>query len=787
LEPNEFSRATLQQATEGISIDYKRVLYRAWRYWYFILGSLIITVSIAFVKNRYAPRIYPVSASIIVKETEDISGSEFVYNNALVNLHRNYINETYIIKSYPLIQRVVEKLNFDVAFYTEGKILTTEIYDELPFLMIPMRAEMTRGTSFFFSVVNENQFELTMNTDKQRFAFNDTINFHGFKGIAQLKDRSLLSTIFNNSYIFVYTPSVQAASRYVGGLSASWAEEDAGVLNLSVLGSNTKKELDFMAGLITTYQEFDLDNKNETALRTVNFITNQLKSISDSLIFVEGKLEKFKSKNTGVDIGGEALRLYNKLEEVEEGKMQLMVRENYFKYLVSYIKNGESVDQVILPNSMGVEDPILSGVISKIMDAQLELKLNNHPANPLVSESRKRMTQLKSSVLESVNTLRSTDAIKLNFLQKQIKGIENQLSYLPTTERNLISIQRNYSLLENLYIYLLQKKSEAAISQASNTSDIVVVNPPRVGGAISPKTTSNYAIAVFAGLAIPMIIFILFEFLDTRVQSKEDVERITNIPFIGGVGHKNSDTNLAVFSQPKSIISESFRALRSNLNYFIGKNEKTVVLVTSSISGEGKTFTSLNLASVYALSGKKTLIVGADMRKPKLYADFNVENDIGLSNYLAGIADFKSICKKTEYENLDLITGGVIPPNPSELLLSQRMTAFITDAKQHYDCIIIDTPPMAIVTDAFVLTPFADHTLFLVRQNYTPKNLLRTVEDYYATGKLKNISIVLNDIYRSGPGYGFGYGYAYGYGYTYGYMYGRKQDPGAGYYEEERK
>jgi capsular exopolysaccharide synthesis family protein len=335
---------------------------------------------------------------------------------------------------------------------------------------------------------------------------------------------------------------------------------------------------------------------------------------------------------------------------------------------------------------------------------------------------------------------------------------------------------------------MLQRRSEAAITQASNTSDIVVLNPPRVGGAISPKVNSNYIIGFFAGVLLPFMAFVLLEFLDTRVQSKEDVERITSIPFIGGVGHKSATENLAVFSRPKSAIAESFRALRSNLNYFIGRNEKAVILVTSSISGEGKTFTSLNLASVYALSGKRTLIVGADMRKPKLFADFDLKNEAGLSNYLAGLADFNSICQRTTYENLDLISGGPVPPNPSELLLSDRMREFIDDARKVYDIVIIDTPPMAIVTDAFVLTPYADHSLFLVRQNYTPKNLMKTVEDYYSTGKLKNISIVLNDISRSGPGYGFGYGYgyAYGYGYSYeyGYLYGRKKN-GAGYYEEE--
>jgi len=285
-------------------------------------------------------------------------------------------------------------------------------------------------------------------------------------------------------------------------------------------------------------------------------------------------------------------------------------------------------------------------------------------------------------------------------------------------------------------------------------------------------------IAAVVGLAIPLLIFILIEYLNTRVQSKEDIEKFTTIPFIGGIGHKKADVNLEVLNSPKSVIAESFRALRSNLNYFLGKQEKAVFLITSSISGEGKTFTSINLASVFSLSEKRTLIVGGDMRKPKLFKDFDASNDVGLSSFLAGIADFDTVVQKTKYKYLDLVSGGPVPPNPSELLLNKRMDEFMSLARQHYDYVVIDTPPLAIITDAFPLAVYADHTIFLVRQNYTPKELLKTAQDYYTSGKLKNISIVFNDVYKSGPGYG--YGYSYGYGYAYGY--GKKGKNGYGYY-----
>src|SRR5690606_33327510 len=313
-------------------------------------------------------------------------------------------------------------------------------------------------------------------------------------------------------------------------------------------------------------------------------------------------------------------------------------------------------------------------------------------------------------------------------------------------ERQFVSIKRRYSLLENIYVFLMQKKAEADISKASTTSDIIVVNPPmRAGGAITPKVSQDYAIAAFVGNVLPLLIFALQEVLYTKVQSRDDIEKITNIPFLGGIGHKKDPGNLVVQNQPKSAVAESFRSMRSNLNYFTGSRDKVVFVITSSVSGEGKSFTTINLGTVLAFSGKRTLILGADMRKPKIFGDFKLHNSTGLSTYLAGMTQsFDDVVQATGIENLDLVSGGPVPPNPSELLLASRMDNFIQEALARYDYVLIDTPPLAIVTDAFVLSKYADQIVFVVRQNFTPKEMLRSVGDYYSSGRLKNVSIVLN-------------------------------------------
>ncbi|MFM7430386.1 MAG: polysaccharide biosynthesis tyrosine autokinase, partial [Flammeovirgaceae bacterium] len=569
-------------------------------------------------------------------------------------------------------------------------------------------------------------------------------------------------------FVMVINDPTSIAASYVGNLGVKWAELGSSVVELSISGTNPQRETDFLNQLIKKYQYHDLIKKNQSASRTVSFIEEQLVGITDSLRGFEGKIEDFKSRNhsSNVNVGLEAQRVFTKLEALELQKTELLVKNNYYEYIEKYMKKGENLDQVILPSSLGISDAVVTGLVTRMVDTQLELKIflgRDKISNPLVSQKMERINEIKQDVLESINTLRSTDKIKLDFINAQIKKAEQQVEYLPVAERKLVSIQRNYSLLENLYVFLMQKMSEAGISRASNTSDVIVVNPP-MSSDVPSHERRNYIIFFGIGLSIPSLIFVLMELLNVKIQSKEDIEKITSLPFMGGVGHSINENNLAVFDSPKSGIAESFRALRSNLNFFTGNQTKKVFLVSSSISGEGKTFTTINLATVFAMSKKKTLIIGADMRRPKIFSDFNLNNSIGLSNYLSNLNSFHEVIQSSKIDNLYLISGGPVPPNPAELLLSERFDELVKEALVEFDFVIIDTPPMALVTDAFVMSRVSDLVIFVVRQNYTDKSFVKNIHEYNTSGRIKNVSIVLNDIFKSGLGYGYGYSYGYGYG-----------------------
>lgn len=794
----EIPEAMPIKEADGLQINFKRVLDRVIRLWYVVVSCLAVALVIAFLTNRYSKRIFPVKASIIIKENEENAGAKFLYNNELINPYRNFLNEIYIMKSYPLLQGVVEDLGFQISYFREGEILTTEYYDhEFPVKFHVLKtAKMPYGTQMYFQVNDANTFSLqyVVQDDSRSgkefssLPFNDTVAVNGFKLL--VTKLYPLDDIIEKRFVVSFNNPLALAKEYSGRISATWAEPGSSVVNLEINGPVAQKEIDFLNRFIQRYQEYDVEKKNKVATMAMNFLERQLVVIGDSLKLYEDQVENFKRRNVITGLDEETNRLYLKVQGYEEQKFQYKLNENYYDYVTKLLK-ADQYEGIFTPTSVGIQDNIVAGLITEVIELQAQVNvyksnksIERSHDNPLLTNAQQRIAFLKNDIIKAIENSRQTEKINQEFIDQQIKLVENQLAKMPSTERELIDIQRNYSLKENLYIFLLQKRTEAGLSKASTTSDIVVVNPPIAGGAIRPKTLQNYGIAAGAGLILPLLLFVILEVTNDRIQSKEDIEKITNVPFIGAVGHNLSGDPLIVFNKPRSALTESFRALRSNLNYFTGNKDHQVFMVTSSIPGEGKSFTTLNLATVFALAGKRTIILGADLRRPKLSDELKLSNTVGLSQYLSGLASRDEVIQVSAIENLFLISGGPMPPNPSELLLRPEMENLMTELRKSFDFVVIDTPPISFVADAFVLSSYADHTLFVIRQDFTPNVALKSLDEFYQMGKLTNVSILFNDLRKSGFGYGYGsYGYGYGYGYRYGYGYGKKDNTG-GYYTE---
>jgi capsular exopolysaccharide synthesis family protein len=789
---NDFKNQNASEQS-GFVIEYKRILYRVVRYWYIIVLSFLAGLTIAYLFNRYTTRIYPVTSSIIIRESQERADAKFLYNNPLANPYRNFFNERYMMKSFPLVEKVVHDLNFHVLIQKEGNFKTKEQYKLLPIDLKVQSKEITSST-FVLELIDESTFRCYSDAENLSSGtvarYGETIDCAGNEFI--VTKNGSLERFHGARYNVRILPLEVVTQAYINKLDVNWAEQGASVVNLAISGPIPQKETDFLDQLVENYQQSDMDKKNQAATRSIEFIDAQLKLIGDSLAFFEWQLQDFKKKNIVTDLSAESLRLYEQLQLLEQQKVKLITATNYYSYLEDYLRSESSQDKVILPSSIGISDGILNELVTGLITSQSELnalppkrKLENPVVASRAVQLNQKVAELKNQIVESVKNQRATDKIQNQDLNGRIAKLEGRLQTLPVAERKLVNIRRNYSLNENLFVFLEQKRAEAGISKASNTSDITVVNPPRAGGATTPKIAQNYVVFGGIGLILPLLIFLAIELLNNKVQSREDIERMTSVPFIGGIGHKQSESNLIVNEKPKSALAESFRALRSNLNYFTEGKDKKVFMITSSLSGEGKTFTSINLACVFALSGKKTIIIGADLRKPKIYSDFGLHNDRGLSTYLSGLNSLEEVIQFTGIENLSLISGGPVPPNPSELILTQRMEALLELLKKDYDFILLDTPPMALITDGFVLSKFVDHTLYVIRQDYTPRSMLRITDEFYREGKFKNISLVLNDIRKTGPGYGYGY-YGYGYyNYGYGYGYYGQQKKNQGYYSED--
>ena len=791
-----------QRPSNANPINIKRILARLIHFWYLIVLSVALSLTAAFLVNRYSTRIYTVRSSIIINENEQSVGADLLYSsNELTNPSRNFYNELYIMKSYPLLEEVMEELNFTVSFHREGDIKTTEFYDKSFPVKISNFSKSPSGKSLYFTIISKDKFALRYGdpgSDEKQFndlKFNDTVHVNGHRIYVEKKGD--VSGYINKTFLIAFRDPMQLAISHSNRLKVTWAELGSSVVNLEIDGPVQQKAIDFLNKFMERYQNYDIEKKNQVYKMAIRFLDNQLNIIGDSLKLYEDQVEAFKRKNIITNMDQETERLYQKMMTLEDQKLQYKLLENYYTYVTDLLKT-DNYDGVFTPSSVGINDEVVAELITQLIAEQSLVNLFKSNAtrdkaidktqqNPAMLAKLEHINLIKADILKTIENSRKTQAINSKFINDQIILVEDQLRKLPSTERELIGIQRNYSLRENLYTFLLQKRAETGLSEASTTSDIIVVNPPLASGPITPKVSQNYIVALAIGFLFPILFFTLAEFLNNRIQSREDIEQLTTVPVIGGIGHNPVTDSLVVVSRPRSAMAESFRALRSNLNYFTAGLDHQVFMVTSSIPGEGKSFTTLNLASVFALSGKRTLVIGADLRKPKLYEELHLKNAIGLSQYLSSMATLQEIIQESTVENLYLISGGTMPPNPSELLLKPAMADMIAQLRGQFDCIILDTPPLGLVTDAFVLVPLVNHILFVVRQDYTPRSVLQALEEYYSKGKFAKVSILFNDLRKTGLGYGYGnYGYNYGYGYNYDYGYYNRKSKGDGsaYYSD---
>jgi tyrosine-protein kinase Etk/Wzc len=807
LSPGNFS------LPEDDNLDIKRYISLFISNWYWFAATLFIAITIAYAINRYSEKIYTVSSTLLIREDQFSNGNNIVGSvipgGDIFRNQQNLKNEIGILRSNMLNYKVIKALeDFHVVYVGVGRrgIVENKMYKSCPFKVVydSVTLEHQSRTKVGIKLLSDSTYSIELNSGlnfKKLMKIGERFNEYGydFKIEPRFSGGKLLGYNSSDNYSFYFANPADIANEYRNKLFVGPIEKDASLVTLSVSGSVPLQEADYLNKLMDIYIDYGKDYKTKTAEKTIDFIERQLRVISDSLKIAEKKMEAFRKDNKFFDLSREGSLIQNKLEKLEEGKSNFQLQQHYYDYLLEYLNSKNVSGTIISPSVVGISDQVLLRLIGELTDIQKErekqgFNFESNQANlGLLNDREIEIREsLKENVLNNINSIK----ISINGFDRKIDTVDNEIKILPSREMKFIQIQREFDINNTVYTYLLEKRAETGIAKASIVSDNRKIDDASIYSIaqIKPKARKNLIVAIILGLTFPMVLITLIDFFNNKVIDKHDVERKTKVPVIGYISHNESKDEIPVVLKPGSSLAESFRAIRTSLKYFIRENEKPVIAVSSTISAEGKTFISINLAAITAMLGKKVLLIGLDLRKPRINKAFEFEESQGMSSYLSGNCRYEDIIRQTQVKNLFYAPSGKIPPNPAELIDTDLMRIFMEKARKEFDYIIIDTPPVAIVTDTLLLAPYVDINLFIVRQRYTSCNTLEMVEQLHKQSKLKNLAIVINDINISGYyGYGMRYGYSLGYGYSYGYnYYGRGYygkygytDKSKGYYTED--
>jgi capsular exopolysaccharide synthesis family protein len=790
------------------NFDFKGFLIKTISYWKWFVVGLIITFSIAHQVNVRKQKIYGIETTIAVQEENNplfTANTSLVFNWGGTSDKVQMISTT--LKSRSHNELVVDKLQFYTDYLKQTKYFLQDVYGQVPFKITIdnsqnqlyaqfIKVKMLSNTTYRITIPFQNNSakviryadnkESTISTPNKEFSKvykvgqNINLPFLNWK----LDVVNYENETFGEEILIRFNSFDNTVSSYKS-LKVGIDEKAGSILKLAMEGTNKERMVDYLNQTVEVLIQRNKEEKNKFAENTINFIDVTLHDMEEKLKNSGDDLKEFGKNNNVIDIEEGGIAFKNQLSDYDKEKDGVERKIAYLNTLKTYLKNSVDFSKLPAPTIVGIEEENINTNVAKLITLSIQRSQLVYSVKGELMYERidNEIQSLKKVLLENANSYKNALDYDLNLVNQKIQKLENEISKLPENKQEWLNLSRKYDLSDNIYNTFLQKRNEASIVQAANLSDIKFIDPAKDvgGGLLGPKTGVNYVLAFFMGLIVPLVIVFFIFFISNSIQNIEDIVSLTQLPLIGIVGVKHSETNLSVFERPKSALSESFRAIRSSLQFLYKKQSiegtKTLML-TSSISGEGKTFCSLNIATVFALSEKKTIIVGLDLRKPRIFDDFNIKNDLGAVNYLIGQNKLDEVIQQTHIPYLDVITSGPIPPNPSELIMGDSMREMIEELKQKYDYIILDTPPVGLVSDALELVQYCDVTLYIVRQNFTKKEMLTLLNNRNKRGELNNVSIIFNG-YENKAKYGVGYGYGYGYSYSYGYGYG------SGYHEDE--
>ena len=759
------------------NLSLRDIFYKYVRFLPLFVLSVAFALLIAYLYLRYAIPIYNVSGSMLIR-SEQPGGQR---NNELENLISgnkadNIANEIEVLKSRPLMQRVVDSLSLQWSYGAKGKIKkNVNIYKQGPFHMEAPEINDS-SSSFNFKIKFQNDKEFRINDDKNTFKIGEL--FRNDKGVFRLVRNPMAS--ISKEYSVRWTPSFSAASQYAGVIQVSLKSAGTGIVFVGMRTTNSREGADIINKLMQEYALYSVEQKDKASIKTLKFIEERLADLHHKIDSSQGILNAFEQQHNLIDSKAQSESYFGSISESDKTINEQTIKLNVTDIVSTYLRDKKNQFEKV-PTTLNLDDITLTQLIKEYNEAQIgrqQLLDGNVPVgNPLVKEAGDKIEKLRTSIQENLKNIRSSINSGIGTIKGKSQQNQSKLNALPETVKEQLNMQRQLEGLQRLETFLSEQREKQAIIKSANVPNSDIINmayPSTVP--VKPNRRAIQMLAVLLGLGLPALVIFLGEVLNDKVSTRFDIEKITAAPILGEIGHSYSNKVLVVNKTTRSMVAEQFRIIRSNLQYVLNKKEKSTILFTSSFSGEGKSYVTTNMGAVLALAGKKTIILEFDIRKPRILAGLEIPKGPGITNFLIGKAELKDVITQVpDQENLFVLGCGPIPPNPSELLLDKKMDELFEWLKENFDIILVDTAPVGMVSDAMTLSKYADSTLYLVRQGHTFKKQIGLIDEFYKENKLPKVSIIINDV-KIKPGYGY-YGYGrYGYGYGYGY---------GSYYEEE--
>lgn len=754
-------------------------------HWKWFLLFTVLSLTTAYLFLRYTTPQYSASTSILIKDNNKsgISAELAAFEDLGIvggGSSNNTDNEIEILKSRKIIGSVIDSLNFDVSYFTEGRVKQVEVYKKSPINFTFIKKDSVlffKDTLISISISNNRKFILKDGEGNVQSKGELNMPQSSLLGVFEISmnPKNTISEIFEKDVIVKITPRYKVISKYKSKLGVSVVNKNSSVINLSLNDVIIEKAEDFLNEVVKQYNIDAINDKNEVSRKTKEFIDDRIRSVGKELNLIQDRIKDYKSETGFTGVSNEGELILANLSTNNQHVFAIQTQVSLAKWVQENIKNQTNGVYELLPTNLGFEnDNITNGIVTynELISNRNRLVVNAGVKNPQLIALENEISNLKLNLKQNLQNLTSSLSVQYKQLKNEEARISSKKATIPVVERGFIDIARQQEIISGLFSYLLKKKEETAISLAvavPNAKIIDVAYGPNKP--ISPKRKIVYLAALLLGLIIPFIIIYIKNLLDTKIHSRKDIEELTTLPFIGDVPHSETNDKIVIGNDSRTSTAEAFRLIRTNLDFMLPSSirdnkEGKTIFITSTTSGEGKSFISINLAAALSLSNKKVLLLGMDLRAPKVTEYLGLSERKGITNFITNneisLSDVKFSIP--EIEGLDIISSGVIPPNPAELLLSSKIKELFAEVKKNYDYIIVDTAPVNLVTDTLLIAKYADMFMYVTRANYLDKRMLNVPQTLYNEKKLPNMAIVLNDTDMK-KGYGYGYGYGYGNSY----------------------